>query len=109
MASRAEWAQQKKTPTQLHPVSDQFAAAVLTDGRHPLDRALKGVENVSVAGRCDLEHLVVLVSADLITTNRQSEKVSVPEDLREGDTAVARSFRSRLLKPEDGERRSRQW
>src|SRR5690606_15360047 len=49
----------------LGPVADDLAAAVLADRCHPVDGALEAVEHVPLAGRDDLEGLVVLVPAHL--------------------------------------------
>ena len=55
----------EKTAADLDAVPDHLAPAMLTDGRHPVDRALKAVEHVNGALRMNLKGQVVVVAAHL--------------------------------------------
>jgi hypothetical protein len=47
----------------FHTVADDFATAMVTLGRHNVDRALEAVEDVRFSLETDLKYLVVFVSA----------------------------------------------
>src|SRR6185437_15947409 len=56
-------------PVLLEPVPEDAAAAVRAVRGHGLGRALQGVEGVRAAGLPHLEHLVVLVPADVASSH----------------------------------------
>lgn len=67
----------EEASVRLHTVADDPAAAVLTDRRHPVNRALETVEDVDRALRVDLERHVVVVSADLASRHLVSQLLAL--------------------------------
>jgi hypothetical protein len=54
----------EKLRAYFHAVADHAALAVLADGRHGLDGALKTVEGVPCPGGLYIEGFIVVISAD---------------------------------------------
>ena len=68
-----------KSAVRFYAVSDDFAAAMITDGGELVDRAFEAVKRVSRSGSNDFERQIIIIPADVTLCHYQSPLAGLSE------------------------------